>query len=164
MVFLVIMYGCESCTIKEVECQKNWCFWTVVLEKTLESPWDSKEIQSINPKGNQSWIIMVMIIHDNYSCWCWSWNSNPLATWCEKLTHLKRPWCWERLKAEGEVDYRGRDGWMAALTQWTWIWVSSRSWWWTERPGMLQSMGSQRVWHDWVIKLNWKPTRSNGVS
>ena len=68
--------------------------------------------------------------------------------WCEELTHLKRPWCWERLKA-GEGDNRGWDGWMASLTQWTWVWVNSRSWWWTGRPGVLQSMGSQRVGHDW---------------
>ena len=74
-----------------------------------------------------------------------------LATWCEELTHWKRPWCWERLKAGGEGDNRGWDGWMA---QWTWVWASSRSWWWTGKPGMLQSMGLQRVGHDWA-ELNW---------
>ena len=74
---------------------------------------------------------------------------------CKELTHLKRPWCWERLKAGGEGDDRGWDGWMASPTQWTWVWVNSRSWWWTGRPGMLQSMGSQRVEHDWVTELNW---------
>jgi len=58
---------------------------------------------------------------------------------------MKRPWCWERLKAGGEGDDRGWDGWMASPTQWTWVWVNSRSWWWTGRPGVLQSMGSQRV-------------------
>ena len=82
--------------------------------------------------------------------WCWNWNSNTLATWCKELTHLKRPWCWERLKAGGEGDNRGWDGSMASLTQWTWVWVSSGSWWWMGRPGMLQSMGSQRVTHHWV--------------
>ena len=66
-----------------------------------------------------------------------------LATWCEELTHWKRPWCWERLKAGGEEDHRGWDGWMASPTQWTWVWVSSGSWWWTGKPGVLQSMGSQ---------------------
>ena len=86
--------------------------------------------------------------------WCWSWNSNTLATWCEELTHLKRPWCWERLKA-GEGDDRGWDGWMASLTQWTWVWIDSGSWWWTGRPGMLRSMGSQRVRHNWATELNW---------
>ena len=75
--------------------------------------------------------------------WCWSWNSNTLATWCKELTHWKRPWCWERLRAGGEGDDRGWNGSMASLTQWTWVWVNSGSWWWTGRPGMLQSMGSQ---------------------
>ena len=87
--------------------------------------------------------------------WCWSWNSNPLATWCEELTHLKRPWCWERLRAGGEGDDRGWDGWMASLTQWIWVWVNSGSWWWTGRPGVLWFMGSQRVRQDWVNELNW---------
>ena len=74
---------------------------------------------------------------------------------CEELTHLKRPWCWERLKV-GEGDDQKWDGWMASLIQWTWIWVSSRSWWWTGKPGMQQSMGLQRVRHDWVTELNWR--------
>ena len=86
--------------------------------------------------------------------WCWRWNSNTLDTWCKELTHLKRPWCWERLKA-GEGDDKGWGGWMASLTQRTWIWVVSGIWWCTEKPGMLQSMGSQRVRHDWVTELNW---------
>ena len=85
----------------------------------------------------------------------WVWNSNTLATWCKELTHLKRPWCWERLKVGGEVDDRGWDGWMASPTQWTWVWVNSRSWWWTGRPGVLWFMGSQRARHDWAIELNW---------
>ena len=71
------------------------------------------------------------------------------------MTHLKRPWCWEGLKVGGEGDDRGWDGWMASATQWTWVWVHSGSWWWTGRPGVLQSMGSQRVGHDWATELNW---------
>ena len=133
---------------KESWVLKNWCFWTVVLEKTFESPLDSKEIQSVHPKGNQSWIFIGRT--------CWSWNSNTLATSCEKLTHLKRLWCWERLKAGGEGDDRGWDGWMAPPTQWRWVWASSGSWWWTRRPGVLQSMGSQKVGHNWTTELNWK--------
>ena len=86
--------------------------------------------------------------------WCWSWNSNILAIWCEELTHLKRPWCWERLRAGGEGDDRGWDGWIASLTQWTWVWVDSGSWWWTGRPGVMRFMGSQRVRHDWATELN----------
>ena len=132
---------------KESWSQKNWCFWTVVLEKTLESPLDCKEIQSVHPKGDQSRM--------HWKDWCWSWNSNNLVTCCEELTHLKRPWCWERLKAGGEGDDRGWDGWMASLTRWTWVWVNSGSWWWTGRPGVLRFMGSQRVGHDWVTELNW---------
>ena len=93
--------------------------------------------------------------HGHWKDWCWSWNSNTLATWCEELTHLKRPWCWERLRAGGEGDDRGWDGWMASLTQWTWVWVDSGSWWWTGRPGVLWFMGSQRVGHDWATELNW---------
>ena len=74
--------------------------------------------------------------------------------WCRELTHWKRPWCWERLKTGREWDNRGWDGWMASPTRWTRVWVGSRSWWWTGRPGMLQSMGLQRVGHNWVTELN----------
>ena len=137
-----------------------WCFWTVVLAKTLESPLDCKKIQAVHPKGNQSWIFIrteylywIFLNSPEYSCW--SWNSDTLATWYKELTHWKRPWCWERLKAGGERDDRGWDGWMASPTQWTWVWVNFRSWWWTRRPGVLQSMGSQRVGHNWVTELNW---------
>ena len=85
--------------------------------------------------------------------WFWSWYSNTLATWCKELTHLKRPWWWERLKAGQEGDNRRWDVWMASPTQWKWVWVNSGSRWWTGRPGMLQSMGSQRAGH--TERLNW---------
>ena len=130
----------ESCALK------NWRFWTVVLEKTLESPLDCNESQPVHPKGNQSWIVY-------WKDWCWSWNSNTFTSWCEELTHWKKPWCWERLKVGGEGDDRGWDGWMASSTQWTWVWVNSGSWWWTGRPGVLQSMGLQS-WA-WSTELNW---------
>ena len=116
---------------------KNWCFWTVVLETTLESPLDCKEIKPVHLKGNQSW------------------NSNTLATSCEELTHWKRPWCWEGLGAGGKGDDRGWDGWMASPTRWMWVWVNSWKWWWTGRPGVLRFMGLQRVGHDWATELNW---------
>ena len=137
----------------ELYYKENWApkycfFWTVVLEKTLESPLDYKEIQPVNPKGNLSWIF---IGRTGF----WSWNSNTLATWCEELTHWKRPWCWERLKVGGEGNDRGWDGWMASPTQWTWVWVNSGSGDGTGRHGSLQSMGSQRVRHDWATELNW---------
>ena len=87
--------------------------------------------------------------------WRWSWDSSTLATSCEELTHWKRPWCWGGLEAGGEGDDRGWDGWMASLIRWTWVWVNSRSCWWTGRPGVLRFMGSQRVGHDWATELNW---------
>ena len=101
---------------------------------------------------NPSWRKSVLSVH--WKDWCWSWNSNTLATWCEELIHLKRPWCWERLKAGEEGDDRVWDHLMVSPTWWTWVWVSSRSWWWTGRPGVLQSMGSQRVGHNWATELN----------
>ena len=131
---------------KESWALKKWCFWNVVLEKTLESPLDCEEIKPVNPKGNQSWIFIGRTD-------CWSWSSNTLATWCEGLTHEKKPWCWERLKAGGEAN-RGWDGWMASPTWWTWVWTNSGSWQWTAKPGVLQSMGSQTVGHDWAAELN----------
>ena len=87
--------------------------------------------------------------------WCWSWNSSNLATSCEELTHWKRLWCREGLGAGGEGDDRGWDGWRASPTRRTRVWVSSGSWWWTGRPGLLRFMGSQRVGHDWATELNW---------
>ena len=92
---------------------------------------------------------------------CWSWSSNTWATWCKELTLWKRSWCWERWKA-WEANDRGWDGWMASLTRWTWVWVNSRSWWWTGRPGVLQSMGSQRV--GTIEQLNWTDACSYWMS
>ena len=92
--------------------------------------------------------------------WCWSWSSSSMATWCEELPHLKRSWCWERLRAGGEGDDRGWDGWMTSRTRWRWVWVNSGCWWWTGRLGVLRFMGSQRVRHVWATELNW--TELNG--
>ena len=100
---------------------------------------------------------MKLVLNIHWKDWCWNWNSNTLGTWCKELTHWKRPWYWERLKAGGEGDDRGWDGWMASLTQWTWVLVGSGSWWWTGRPGVLEPIGSQRVrcnW-SWATELNW---------
>ena len=133
---------------KESWASKNWCFWTVVLEKSLESPLGCKEIQLVHPKGNQSWIFIGRTDAE-------AETPNTLATWYEELTPWRRPWCWERLKVGGEGADRGWDDWMASLTWWTWVWASSGIWWWTGKPGMLQSMGSQRVRHDWVTEVNW---------
>ena len=82
------------------------------------------------------------------------WAFSLLGTWCEELTHWKRPRCWERLRAGGEGDDRGWDGWIASPTQWTWVWADSGSWWWTGKPGVLWFMGLQRVRHDWETELN----------
>ena len=92
--------------------------------------------------------------------WCWSWNSNTLATWHEEPTHLKRPWCWERLRPGGEGDDGEWDGCMVSLTQWTWVWINSRSCWWTGRPSVLWCMGLQRVGHDWASEMNWTELNS----
>ena len=146
MVFPVVVYGCESWTIKKAEHQRIdafelWCWRRL---------WESLGLQGdpTRPSSRRS----VLNIH--WKDWCWSWNSNTLATSCEELTHLKRPWCWESLRAGGEEDDRGWDGRMASLIQWTWVWVDSGSWWWTGRPGVLQFMESQRVGHNWVTELN----------
>ena len=128
---------------------KNGCFWTVVLEKSLESSLDCKEIKPVNRKGNQ---FRIFIGRTDAEAGV---SSNTLATYCRELAHWKRPWCWARLKAGGEGDNREWDGWMASPIQWTWVWTCSGSWWWTGKPGVLQSMGSQRVGHDWVTELNW---------
>ena len=144
MVFPVVMYGCESWTIKKAECWRIDSFELWCWSRLLRVPWRAR-------RSNQS---ILKEISPEYSLEGLMLNSNTLATWCEELTHLKRPWCWERLKVGGEGDDRGWDGWMASLTRRTWVWVSSRSWWWTGKLGILQSMGSQRDRHDWVTELN----------
>ena len=145
-------YGFSSSDVRmwELDNEKgwalnHWCFWTVVLEKTLENPLDGKEIKPVSPKGNQSWIFIGRTDAEAETPILWPPDAKNWLT--------GNDWCWERLKAGREGDDRGGDGWMASLTQWTWIWASSRSWWWTGKPGMLQSMGSQRVGHDWAIEL-----------
>ena len=126
---------------------KNWCFWTAVLEKTLESLFDCKDIQPVYSKGNQSWVFF-------------GGNDAKAETPVRWPPHAKswltgKDWCWEDLEAGGEGDDRGWDGWMASPIQWTWVWVNSRSWWWTGRSVVLQFMGSRRDGHNWVTELNW---------
>ena len=136
----------------------NWCFHTVVLEKTLEGPLDCKESQPVHPKGNQ-------FLNIHWKDWCWNWSSNTLATWYKEPAHWKRPWCWERLKAGGEGDNRGWDGWMASLTQWTGVWANSGTWWRT--AGVPQSMESQSwTWlSDWTTQIDIiKTARSFGFN
>ena len=132
---------------KESWAPKDWCFWTVMLGKTLESPLDYREIQPVHSKGNQSWIFIGRIDVEAETPILWPPDSK---NWLiGKDPDAGKDW------RGREGDDRGWDGWMASPTQWTWIWVNSRSWWWTGRPGVLQSMGSQRVRHDWATELNW---------
>ena len=121
--------------------------WTVVLEKTLESPLDCKEIQPIHSE-DQSWDFFGANDVDAETPVLWPPH---VKSWL-----FGKDWCWAGLGAGGEGDDRGWDGWMASLTRWTWVWVNSGSWWWIGRPGVLRFMGSQRVGHDSVTELNWK--------
>ena len=148
MVFPMVMYGCESWTIKKAECWRIGAFELWYWRRLLRVLWTAR-------RSNQS---ILKEINPEYSLegLMWSWSSNILATWCEELTHLKRPWCWEGLRAGGEGDDRGWDGWMASPTRWTWVWVNSGSWWWTGRPDVLRFMGLQRVKHNWATELNWR--------
>ena len=138
--------------MREWDCEegwapKNWCFWTVMLEKTPESPLDCKEIQPVHSEGDQPWDFFGGNDAEAETPVLWPPR--------EELTHWKRLWCWEGLGAGGEGDNRGWDGWMASPTRWMWVWVNPRSWWWTGRPGVPQFTGSQRVGHDWATELNW---------
>ena len=151
MIFPVVMYGCEIWTVKKAGCRRIDAFELWCWRRLLRVPWTAR-------RSSQS-ILKVLGVH--WKDWCWSWNSSTLATSCEKLTHWKRPWCWEGLGAGGERDGRGWNGWIASLTRWTWVWVNSGSWWWTGRPGVVRFMGSQRVGHDWATELNWLMKESN---
>ena len=145
MVFPMVMYGCVSWTIKKAECWRIDAFELWFWRRLLRVPWTAR-------RSNQS-------ILKEISPGC-SLEDQMLKLKLQYFGHLmwrtdsfESPWCWERLKMGGEGDHRGWDGWMASRTQWTWVWVNSGSWWWTGRPGVLQSMGSQRVWHNWAAEL-----------
>ena len=147
MVFPAVMCGCESWTIKKDEHQRIDAFELWCWRRLLRVPWTARRsnwsiLKEISPGCSLEGLMLKLILQY-------------FGPWCEELIHLKRPWCWERLRAGGKGDDRGCDGWKASPTQWTWVWVNSGTWWWTGRPGMLQSMGSQRVWSDWVTELYW---------
>ena len=126
---------------------KIWCFWAMALEKTLESPLDCK-IKPVNSKGNQSWIFIGRTDAEAKTPILWSPN---VKNWLiGKDTGAGKDWQWEE---KGMTE--DWDSWMASLTLWTWVWVSSVSWWWSRKPGMLQSMGSKRIGHDRATELNW---------
>ena len=148
MIFPVVMYGCESCTIKKAECWRIDAFQLWCWRRLLRVPWTARRsnqsiLKEISPEYSLEGLMLKLKLQ------------NTMATWCEELTHLKRLWCWERLKAGGEGDNRRWDGWIASPTRWTRVWVSSGSWWWTGKPGVLQSTGSQRVGQGWATELNW---------
>ena len=133
---------------------KNWCLWTVVLEKTLESPLDYKEIKPVHSKGDQSWVFFGR--NDAKAETPVLWPPHAKSWLIGKDSDAGRNWGQEEKgTTEDEID-----GWMASLTRWTWVWVNSGSWWWTERPGVLLFMGSQRVGHDWATDLIWSDLNS----
>ena len=134
---------------------KNWCFWTVVLEKTLESPLDCKEIQPVHSEGDQSWVFFGR--NDAKAETPVLWPPHARSWLIGKDSDAGRGW------GQEEND-GGWDRWMASPTRWTWVWVNSGSWWWTGRPGVLQFMGSLRVGHKWDwTELNWT-MKNNWVS
>ena len=136
------MYGCESWTIKKAECQRIDAFDLWCWRRLLRVPWTARIsnqsiLKEISPEYSlEGQMLRLKLQNAGYLMW----------------TLLKRPWCWKGLKAGGEGDDRGWDALMASPTRRAWVWASSRSWWWTGKPGMLQSMGSQRVGHDWATE------------
>ena len=147
MVFPVVNVWMWDLDYKENWALKNWCFWTVVLEKTLESPLDCKEIHPVSPKETSP----------EYSL-----EGLMLKLKLQYFGHLmRRADSLEKTLMLGKIEGRRRrgrrrwDGWMASRTQWTWVWINSEIWWWTERPGVLKSLGWQTVRHDWATELNW---------
>ena len=146
MAFQVVIYGCESWTTKKAEHQRIYALELWCWRRLLRVPWTARRanqsiLKEISPGCSLQGLMLKLKLQY-------------FGHLMRKLTHLKRSWCCKRLRAGGEGDDRGWDGWMASLTRWTWVWVDSGSWWWTGRPGVLQSMGSQRVGHDWVTELN----------
>ena len=125
----------------------NWYFWTVLLEKTLESPLDSREIKPVNPKVNQSWIFIGRTDAEAETPILWPPD--------ERTDSFEKTLMLGMIGGGRGGDNRGWDGWTASLTQWTRVWLSPRSWWWTGKPGVLQSMELQRAGKDWATELNW---------
>ena len=146
MLFPVVMYECESWTIKKAECWRIDAFEMWCWRRRLRVPWTARRSnQSILKKVSPEYSLEGLMLKLKLKYF----------GHLRQRTLLKRPWWWERLKAEGKRDNRGWDGRMASLTEQTWVWVSSRSWWWTGKPSVLQSMRLQRVGHDWATELNW---------
>ena len=148
MVFPMVMYGCESWTVKKAECWRIDAFELWCWRRLLRVPWTARRsnqsiLKESNPKGNQSLIFIGRTDAE---------AETPIL--CPPhMKNCKSPWCWERLKTGGEGDNRGWHGCMVLPTGWTWVWASSGSWWWTGKPGVLQSMGSKESGR--TEQLNW---------
>ena len=147
MFFPVLMYGCESWTVKNAERQRIDGFELWCWRRLLRVPWTARRSNQSILKTSPGCLLEGLMLKLKLQYF--------LATSCEELTHWKRLWCWEGLGTGGKWDDRIWDGWMASLMRWTWVWVNSGRWWWTGRPGVLQSTGSQRVARDWATELNW---------
>ena len=146
MVFPVVMYGCESWTVKKAECLRIDAFELWCLRRLLRVLWTARRsnqsiLKEISPEYSLEGLMLKLKLQY-------------FGHLMKELTHWKRLWCWDRLKAGGEGENRRWDGWMASPTWWTWVWERSRSRWWTGKPGVLQSMGSQRVSYHWETELN----------
>ena len=150
IVFPVVMYGCVSWTVKKAECWRIDAFELWCWRRLLRIPWTSR-------RSNQS-ILNEISLGCSLEVLMLKLKLQYFGHLMQKGDSLERPWCWEGLGAGEEGDDRGWDGWMASLTQWTWVWVNSRSWWWTGRPVVLWFMGLQRVRHDWLTEMNWTET------
>ena len=144
MVFPVVMYGCESWTTKKAECRRIDAFELCCWRRLFQSPLDCKEIQPVHPK-DQSWVFIGRTDAEAEAPILWPLDAKNWLTGGDP--NAGKDWRRE------EKGMTGWDGWMASLTQWTGVWVNSGSWWWTGKPGMLQSMGSQRIGHDWAAEL-----------
>ena len=136
---------------KESWVPKNWCFWTVVLKQTLKSPLDCKEIQPVHPKGNQSWVFIGRTDAEVETPILWPPDVKNWLIW--KDPDARKDW---RQEEKGMTEDE-MVGW-GSLTQWTWVWVNSGSWWWTGRPGMLRFMGTQSrtLLSDWSDLIYWQ--------
>ena len=147
MVFPVVMYGCESWTIKKAEHWRIDAFELWCWRRLLRVPWTARRsnqsiLKEISPGCSLEGLMLKLKLQS-------------FGHLMQRADSFEKTLLLGRLKAGGEGDDRGWDGWMASLTQCTWVWVDSGSWWWTGRPGVLQFMGLQRVGHDWVTELNW---------
>ena len=152
----VVMYRCESQTIKKAKCQRIDAFELWCWRRLLRVPWTTRRSnQSILKEISPEYLLEGLLLKLKLQYFGHLMQ--------KELTHLKRPWYWERLKVGGEGDNKGWDGWMASPIQWTWVWVNSGSWWWMGKPGMLQSRESQRVRHDWETELTELNTYTRNV-